>query len=44
MGGISKPIFDDNGVCIYDSKIGICPFIDEVANQRISNTTKKGAL
>ena len=36
LSAVTCPCFDDNKVCVFDGKIGIWPFVHQVAAQRTS--------
>lgn len=41
MCAVCRPIFDENGICIFDGKIGIWPFIEEVTALKNNKKRKK---
>ncbi|XP_057811551.1 uncharacterized protein LOC131025782 [Salvia miltiorrhiza] len=44
MSAVCRPIIDENGVVIFDGKIGIFPFIEEVPAKRNSKNRSAGTL
>jgi hypothetical protein len=44
LAAVACPRFDAEGVCTFDGKIGMFPFIERVAAQRTSKNRQKGAI
>jgi hypothetical protein len=44
LAAVARPRFDDDGVCTFDGKIGIWPFVERVAAKRSSKLREKGTI
>ena len=44
LAAVARPRFDAEGVCTFDGKIGMFPFIERVAAQRTSKNRQKGTI
>ncbi len=44
LAAIARPLFDKNGECVFDWKIGFSPFIEMVAAKRNSRNRPAGTL
>ncbi|KAH9114660.1 hypothetical protein AeMF1_011275 [Aphanomyces euteiches] len=42
--GVARPRFDENGVCTFDGKLGLWPFVQQVAAARSSRNRPRGTL
>jgi hypothetical protein len=44
LGAVARPRYDNNGICTFDGKIGLFPFIERVAAQRTSDNRPRGTI
>ncbi len=45
LGAVARPRYDNNGICTFDGKIGLFPFIERVlAAQRTSDRRPRGTI
>ena len=44
LAAVARPRYDENGVCTFDGKIGMWPFVERVAAQRRSANRERGAI
>ena len=44
LAAVARPRFDNNGNCIFDGKIGLWPFVEEVVAQRTSVNRVAGTI
>ena len=44
LSAVTRPRFDDEKVCMFDGKIGIWPFVHQVAAQRSSIYRPAGTM
>jgi hypothetical protein len=44
LAAVAQPIFDNDGRCIFDGKIGLWPFVEFIAAKRLSNRRAKGTI
>ena len=44
LGAVARPRYDHNGICTFDGKIGLFPFIERVAARRTSRRRPRGTI
>jgi hypothetical protein len=44
LGAVARPRYNNDGVCTFDGKIGMFPFIERVAAQRASRNRARGTI
>jgi hypothetical protein len=44
LGAVARPMYNNDGDCIFDGKIGMFPFIERVAAQRSSALRPRGTI
>ena len=44
LGAVARPRYDHNGLCTFDGKIGLFPFIEGVVAQRTSGLRPRGTI
>ena len=44
LSAVARPRYDENGVCVFDGKIGIWPFVKQAAAQRASANRPRGTM
>ncbi|KAI2507526.1 hypothetical protein MHU86_6914 [Fragilaria crotonensis] len=44
LTAVARPRFDEDGVCTFDGKIGMFPFVDYIPAQRASRNRPRGAI
>lgn len=44
LAAVARPRYDENGLCTFDGKIGMWPFVERVAAQRRSANRERGTI
>jgi hypothetical protein len=44
LSAVARPRYDEHGVCVFDGKIGIWPFVKQAAAQRASANRPRGTM